>query len=80
MRFTIACPLCSTRAIARTSRKLSDTMREITFRCDNDECGHVYIAQLEVVRTIVPSGRYGSHPDIPLSGRSRAAHWQAPHQ
>ena len=78
MRFSIACPLCSTRAIARTSREMSETMREITFRCDDDECGHVYVARLEAVRTLVPSGRYGLHPDIPFSTHSRATRWQTP--
>jgi hypothetical protein len=36
----------------------------------------VYVAHLEAVRTLVPSGRYGLHPDIPLSKHSRAARSQ----
>ena len=73
MSISLRCPSCSTRAIARTSRMLSDTLREITFRCEADECGHVYVAQLEVVRTLVPSGSHGLHPQIPLSERCRIA-------
>ncbi len=46
---------------------MSRTMREITYRCENDECGHVYVATLEVVRTIVPSAVPNPDVSIPLS-------------
>ncbi|WP_080402206.1 ogr/Delta-like zinc finger family protein [Burkholderia ubonensis] len=55
MSVSIACPVCQSRAVARSIRKLSDTLREIRYRCENDERGHVYIAHLEAVRTVVPS-------------------------
>ncbi|MGH8777567.1 ogr/Delta-like zinc finger family protein [Paraburkholderia sp.] len=80
MRISICCPVCSTRAIARTSRKLSDTLREITYRCENDACGHIYVAHLEVVRTVVPSGLHGLHPEIPLSRHGKAGRRQDHHQ
>lgn len=70
MRITIRCPICSTRAIARSSRELSVTLREITYRCENDECGHVYVANLEVMRTIVPSILSNPDVSIPLSVHS----------
>lgn len=30
-------------------------MREADYRCDNDACGHVFVVELSIVRTIVPS-------------------------
>lgn len=73
MRFTICCPICRTRAVSRTSRELSLTLREITFRCDNDLCGHVYVANLEVVRSVVQSALSNPEVNIPLSPRARLA-------
>ncbi len=70
MSVSIACPVCQSRAVARSSRKLSDTLREIRYRCENDECGHIYIAHLEAVRTVVPSALQVSAP-LPLSPHSR---------
>ena len=29
--------------------------RELRLRCDNDACGHQFVAQLLILRTIVPS-------------------------
>lgn len=55
LRIVIRCPHCKSRAIARNSREMSDTLREITYQCDNVECGHTYVANLEVVRTLSPS-------------------------
>ncbi|WP_175037929.1 ogr/Delta-like zinc finger family protein [Burkholderia contaminans] len=66
-RITIKCPVCLGRTTARSSRAMSRTMREITYRCENDECGHVYIATLEVVRTLVPSAMPNPEVSIPLS-------------
>ncbi|WP_186193166.1 ogr/Delta-like zinc finger family protein [Burkholderia gladioli] len=66
-RITINCPICLGRSTARSSRSMSRTMREITYRCENDDCGHVYIANLEVVRTLVPSAVPNADVVIPLS-------------
>ena len=67
MRITICCPVCLGRSVARTSRSLSRTLREITYRCENDQCGHIYVANLEVVRTLVPSVIPNPEVQIPLS-------------
>lgn len=67
MRFTIHCPHCDARTVARHSIKLSDTMREITFTCTDLECGHNFIAQLEAVRTLSPSGKPKEGIQLPLS-------------
>ncbi|MFG6711169.1 ogr/Delta-like zinc finger family protein [Burkholderia pseudomallei] len=66
-RITISCPTCLGKAKARSSRMMSRTLREITYRCENDNCGHVYVANLEVVRTLVPSAVPNPEVDIPLS-------------
>lgn len=66
-RITISCPICLGKAKARSSRMMSRTLREITYRCENDNCGHVYVANLEVVRTLVPSAMPNPDVSIPLS-------------
>ena len=71
MRITIRCPICSSRSVARTSRELSPTLREISYRCENDECGHIYIAALEVIRTVVKSALHNPNVQIPLSPHSK---------
>ncbi len=55
MRVTIRCPHCNSRAVVRSSREMSATMRELVYMCTNAECGHTYIASLEVQRTLSPS-------------------------
>ncbi|MCU6498919.1 ogr/Delta-like zinc finger family protein [Rugamonas sp. A1-17] len=72
MRITIRCPICTTRAIARSSRELSATLREIIYRCENDGCGHIYVANLEVMRTLVPSILDNPDVKIPLTLRARS--------
>jgi hypothetical protein len=60
MRFTIACPHCDTRGIARTTEKESDTVWMIDFQCDNVTCGHTYRARLQMFP-----------PKLPIPKRSR---------
>lgn len=47
----ICCPHCDSRAIARSSECITNLCRKILFRCDNDACGHVFVAQLAIVHT-----------------------------
>jgi predicted RNA-binding Zn-ribbon protein involved in translation (DUF1610 family) len=72
LRITIACPHCSGRTVARTSRKLSDTLREIVYACLDPECGHTYVANLEAVRTLSPSAKPNSKVMLPISQHIRA--------
>ena len=51
----IACPHCDSPALIRTSSALTTIVRHIRYRCENDACGHVFVAELQVIRTIVPS-------------------------
>ena len=73
MRITIKCPHCKARAVARTSRELSPTMREIVYACDDPECGHTFVAQLEAVRTLSPSAKPRKNILLPISAEVRAA-------
>lgn len=72
LRITIRCPYCQSRAIARSSRELSKTMREIVYACVDPECGHTYVAQLEAVRTLSPSAKKISEVLMPISQHVRA--------
>ena len=49
------CPHCNSRALVRSSKEDGPMIRDIRFVCDNDECGHTFLAQLAIVRTIRPS-------------------------
>jgi hypothetical protein len=53
----IKCPHCETRSIAFDSVEIDSLTREIRFRCDNVECGHVFVAQLAIIRTVRSSMR-----------------------
>lgn len=64
MRIVISCPHCGARPKARTSREMSRTLRELTYMCQNPACGHTYVANLEIVRTLSPSAI--PHPDVRL--------------
>jgi hypothetical protein len=67
MRVTIKCPHCHSRAVARSSRELSLTLREIVYMCIDPECGHTYVANLEIVRTLSPSATPNLAVKLPLS-------------
>lgn len=51
----VSCPHCGTRAIIRSSGQISLLVREADYQCDNVACGHTFVAQIAIVRTIVPS-------------------------
>ncbi|MEG3166638.1 ogr/Delta-like zinc finger family protein [Sphingomonas sp. LB3N6] len=71
----ISCPHCSGPAGIRNSAALTATVRHIRYRCENDDCGHVFVAELQVIRTIVPSARPNPEVRLPFSnpnvGRTR---------
>lgn len=51
----IDCPHCKTRSIAYDSVAIDILTREIRFACQNADCGHTYVAQLAIYRTVRPS-------------------------
>ncbi|WP_175773416.1 ogr/Delta-like zinc finger family protein [Paraburkholderia phenazinium] len=67
MRFTIACPHCSARGIARAMEKKSVTDWEIDFQCDDVTCGHTYRTKLEMFP-----------PELPIPKRPRRSTTELP--
>ena len=72
-QWRLLCPHCKTSSTVRSSRELSDTVREATIQCDNPHCAHTWIAQVAAIRTIAPSMTPNPKVYIPLSPRSPAA-------
>lgn len=68
----VRCPHCTTEAVIRTSRDLSETVRELALQCQNLECAHTWVAFLSPVRTIAPSMTPNPKVFIPMSPRSPA--------
>jgi hypothetical protein len=52
---------------------MSEMFKEITYRCQNEECGHVFIAGLEVLRTVSLSALPNYEVKIPISQHVRHA-------
>jgi len=51
----ITCAHCDAKSIVRTSTDVTNMVREIRLECTNGDCGHSFVAQLSVIRTIRPS-------------------------
>lgn len=68
-RNTIACPHCQSRMRTITSRQLSPLVREIYFDCLNVDCSHRCVAQLGIVRTLVPSLVPNAQVSLPIVER-----------
>ncbi|PWF64933.1 transcriptional regulator [Shewanella sp. BC20] len=49
----ITCPHCDCRALQRRTRAITTLTREKTYRCNNDDCGHVFVSIEEIQRTVV---------------------------
>jgi hypothetical protein len=64
------CPHCRSRAIVRSSAQVTDLVRELDYACTNHLCGHTFVAQLEAVRTIVPSAMPNPTVHLPLGNRN----------
>ena len=60
----IHCPHCGDRSIVRDSVQVTPIVRELRLVCDNIDCGHYFVAQLSVIRTVRPSAC--PNPDIHL--------------
>lgn len=66
------CPHCKTPAEVRTSAAQTAIVRHIRYRCQNDECGHVFVAELAVIRTVVPSACPNPEVRLPFSNPNRS--------
>jgi|GEM_PF-1623987 hypothetical protein len=65
---TTSCPHCRSRAFVVKTNKLTQTYREVTYRCSSIECGCVFVAGIEAVRIIRPSAC--PDPSITLPGQA----------
>lgn len=65
------CAHCKASSEIRTSRMVSDTMRESIYQCTNVECGHTFIVDAEVSRTLCPSATPDPTVNIPISTHVR---------
>lgn len=66
----VTCPHCGGRTTIRTSSPVSPLTREVRYRCENDECGHVFAADLSIIRTLVPSARPNPAIKLPLANQN----------
>lgn len=69
----LPCPHCAHSVRAVKSRTMSVMFKEITYMCQNPDCGHVFIAGLEVLRTLSLSSIPSADVRIPMSQHARAA-------
>ncbi len=70
----ITCPHCGTRAIGRDSVQVDTLTRDLRYACGNDDCGHTFVAQLAIYRTVRPSMTPNPSVILPLGEwRSRPA-------
>ncbi|QXZ11263.1 ogr/Delta-like zinc finger family protein [Comamonas sp. Y33R10-2] len=65
------CPHCETPCLIRSSQKMSRLTRELIYWCTNPECGHTFVALMEVVRTLSPSATPDPSVSLPLSSHVR---------
>lgn len=63
------CPHCNAVSRIRSSRAITPIYAELRFECGNDACGHIWVAALHVLRTLVPSELPNPDIQIPLSAR-----------
>lgn len=70
----IVCPHCKSRSIVRDSVQVDDLTRDLRYMCDNDDCGHTFVAMLAIIRTVRPSAKPNPSVILPIGEwRSRPA-------
>lgn len=65
----MACPHCGVAAIVRTSQALTSCYREVIYQCRIPECGFSWVAGLEALRSLSPSGNPNPEINIPFGHR-----------
>lgn len=78
MRLGFYCPHCDSRSANTRLVPLSRTVSDLTFRCGNDDCGHVFVVRLEVVRSVHPSAVPHPAVTLPLAAARSSARVAAP--
>ena len=64
---SICCPHCDGLAQVRTSKSVTRLVRESYLQCRNVECGHTFVAQMVIVRTLSPSAAPRADVHIPMA-------------
>lgn len=67
----LPCPHCKWPSVIRTSEQMSVLTRQYVFCCANAECGHTFVATLEISRTLSPSATPDPGVNLPLSSHVR---------
>jgi len=70
---SLPCPHCQSAVRAAKSRTMSTLMKEITYRCQNVDCGHTFVATLEISRTVSLSAMPNPEVSLPISPRAYLA-------
>ena len=61
------CPHCGVLAVARSSTFISNTCKEILFQCRNPLCSFSWIAGMQAIRQVSPSGTPRPGVQIPAT-------------
>lgn len=72
-RHDLNCPHCGAHASRRSSRKVTETFREIFFICSNVQCGHSFKATLSYDYGLSPSANPAPGVNLPMRPVERAA-------
>ena len=73
----LPCPHCDHTALIRHSEQITRVTRKMKLVCQNEECGHTFVALVEAVRTLSPSAT--PSPEVHLPGPTcTPAHESAP--
>lgn len=67
----LQCPHCKCPCVIRTSEQITVITRQSVYCCVNAECGHTFVANTEIVRTLSPSATPDPSVNLPLSSHVR---------
>ena len=70
-RNRLECPHCDDHCTIRSSRRMSKLTREYHYQCNNVECGHTFVASMEIRHTLSPSGTPDPSVVLPMPDKMR---------
>lgn len=72
------CPHCEGKTVIRTSQTVNVLLRQLTFQCQDPECGHTFMAWLEAYCTLSLSAKPNPLVYLPMSESARRQALQHP--
>ncbi len=72
------CPHCEGKTVIRTSQTVNALLRQLTFQCQDPECGHTFMAWLEAYCTLSLSAKPNPLVYLPMSESARRQALQHP--